>query len=174
MVIWIIGLSGSGKTFLSKNLLKSLKKKFKKIKWIDGDQFRKKFSKDLGYSLKDRKKNSNRMRRYCKQYEEKKYIVICSILSVFRDHQRSNRKFFKEYIQVFIQVNSSLLIKRNSKKIYSFNKNIVGKNINFPKPYKSDITINNNFKKSFLKSNKLIIDKIYEKVSNKNFKSYKK
>ena len=114
------------------------------------------------------------MRRYCKQYEGKKYIVICSILSVFRDHQRSNRKFFKEYIQVFIQVNASLLIKRNSKKIYSFNKNVVGKNINFPKPYKSDITINNNFKKSFLKSNKLIIDKIYEKVSNKNFEGYKK
>ena len=109
----------------------------------------KNFLKIWDIHLKIEKKNSNRMRRYCKQYEEKKYIVICSILSVFRDHQRSNRKFFKEYIQVFIQVNSSLLIKRNSKKIYSFNKNVVGKNINFPKPYKSDITINNNFKKSF-------------------------
>ena len=57
MVIWIIGKSGSGKTYFSKHLIKNLKKKIKnKIIWIDGDKFRKKFSKDLGYSLTDRKK----------------------------------------------------------------------------------------------------------------------
>ena len=56
MVIWIIGKSGSGKTFLSKRLYKKFREKNKKVVWIDGDKFRKKFSKDLGYSLIDRKK----------------------------------------------------------------------------------------------------------------------
>ena len=88
MVVWIIGLSGSGKTFLSRNLFSELKKQHKKVKWIDGDKFRSKFSKDLGYSLTDRKKNSIRIRNYCKEYEKKNYIVICSILSIFKDHQK--------------------------------------------------------------------------------------
>ena len=93
MVIWIIGLSRSGKTFLSKNLLKSLKN-LKKLNGLMVINLEKNFLKIWDIHLKI-EKNSNRMRRYCKQYEEKKYIVICSILSVFRDHQRSNRKFLR-------------------------------------------------------------------------------
>ena len=54
MVIWIIGKSGSGKTYLAKILKKKFNKKLRKIKLIDGDKFRKIFSQDLGYSLKDR------------------------------------------------------------------------------------------------------------------------
>ena len=51
MVIWIIGKSGVGKTFFSRLLYNKLKEKVKKVAWIDGDKFRNKFSKDLGYSL---------------------------------------------------------------------------------------------------------------------------
>lgn len=171
MVIWIIGLSGSGKTFLSRNLLFQLKKKYKKVKWIDGDEFRNKFSKDLGYSLNDRRKNSNRIRKYCKEYEKKNYIVICSILSIFQDHQKKNKKYFNNYFQIFIKVSSKILMKRNNKKVYSKNKNIVGIDIDFPKPYKSDIIITNNFKYSFLKKNIKIIKRINERLQKTNLKS---
>ena len=40
MVIWIIGKSGSGKTFLAKKLCDAFSKISKKIKWIDADKFR--------------------------------------------------------------------------------------------------------------------------------------
>ena len=56
MVIWIIGLSGSGKTYLSKKILKKISKNEKFIH-LDGDEFREYISKDLGYSLKDREIN---------------------------------------------------------------------------------------------------------------------
>ena len=36
-----------------------------------------------------------------KKMERKKFLVICSILSIFKDHQKENRKVFKKYIQVF-------------------------------------------------------------------------
>ena len=55
MIIWIIGLSGSGKTKLSKELFKSKIINSNFIS-IDGDEFRQSISDDLGYSYKDRKK----------------------------------------------------------------------------------------------------------------------
>ena len=56
MVIWIIGLSGSGKSFLANKIYKRLVKENKKTIFIDGDDIRKFITYDLGYSVKDRKK----------------------------------------------------------------------------------------------------------------------
>ena len=41
-IIWLTGLSGSGKTTISKSLYKHFKKNKFKIYHIDGDNFRKK------------------------------------------------------------------------------------------------------------------------------------
>ena len=49
--IWFYGLSGSGKTYASKLILKENKNSF----LIDGDDVRKFLSQDLNYSLQDRK-----------------------------------------------------------------------------------------------------------------------
>jgi len=164
MVIWIIGRSGVGKTYLSKNLYKKLKKKIKKIVWIDGDEFRKKYSKDLKYSTSDRKENSKRIQAFCKKKENKNTMVICSILSIFKSHQKKNHKFFSKYIQIHIKANLKKIMLRNNKKIYSKNKNVVGKDLKFPKPYKSHIEITNYFNNNFLKNIKKIEKKIYEKL----------
>ncbi len=166
MVIWIIGKSGSGKSFLAKNLIKNMKKiyKKKKILWIDGDDFRKKFSSDLGYSLLDRKKNSKRIQNRCKIFEDKSYLIVCSILSIFKNHQKRNRRLFKNYIQVYIDVATEKLSKRNSKNIYANKKDVVGKDIKFPTPYKSDIIIKNNFDSRYLKNIKKINKLIDEKL----------
>ena len=69
MIIWIIGKSGSGKTYLMKKLFKKLKNK-KKIFLLDGDEFRKYISFDLRYSYKDRKKNSKRIQNFCKYMDK--------------------------------------------------------------------------------------------------------
>ena len=50
MVIWVIGLSGSGKTTFANELYKSLKNKKKFIK-IDGDVIRDLFQNDLTGSI---------------------------------------------------------------------------------------------------------------------------
>ena len=165
MVIWIVGMSGSGKSYLAKRLKKKITILSNKIKWIDGDKFRERYSKDLGYSLKDRKINSRRIQKHCLKYFKKGYIVICSILSIFPSHQKKNAKIFKnKYFQIYIKVSIGKLKKRDNKKIYSKKKQVVGKNIIFPKPYKSDLVIKNNFNKSFLKNLRPIVNKIYEKI----------
>ncbi len=163
MVIWIIGLSGSGKTFFADKIYKKLKKKTDRLIWIDGDEIRQNFTFNLGYSLKDRKKNSSFIRKLCLFLESKGFVVICSILSIFPSHQRSNKKLFKKYIQIYIKANLQKLKKRNSNKVYK-KKNVVGVNIKFPKPYKSNFTINNNF----FDNNEDLINKIANKVNVKN------
>ena len=164
MVIWIIGKSGSGKTFFSQNLIKFLKrKKIRNIFWIDGDKFRRKYSKDLGYTLVDRKKNSKRIQSLCLSKEKSK-IVITSILSLFKDHQRQNKKKFSNYIQIYIKAETKSLLKRNIRKVYSNSKNVVGVDIKFPEPYKSNYVIKNNFDRKFLKTSKKIYKDIHESI----------
>lgn len=166
MVIWLIGKSGSGKTFFAKKIYKIFKKKIKTI-WIDGDKFRAVYSNDLGYSIKDRKENSKRIQNHCLKYELKNYLVICSILSIFKSHQKKNKVIFRNYFQVFIDAKQDRLEKRNNKMIYTKNKSVVGRHIKFPIPYKSNLKIENNFR--FYKKNlKLIIKKLNEKLSKDN------
>ena len=100
MVIWIIGLSGSGKTYLSKKLFQRFKGK--KI-LVDGDIVRKYITYKLKYTETDRKKNSILISDLCKFLETQNFLVICSILSIFRDHQKSNRKKFSNYFQIFLK-----------------------------------------------------------------------
>jgi adenylylsulfate kinase-like enzyme len=164
MVIWFIGKSGCGKSFFSKKLFFFLKNKYKSKFFflLDGDEFRKYISSDLGYSKLDRKKNSLRLINFCRYLDSQDVNCVCSILSIFPNHQKKNRVFFKKYLQIYIKADSQLLKKRNNKKIYS-KKYVVGKDILFPKPYKSDLTIENsfeNYRSNFLKIKNLILKRI--------------
>lgn len=159
MVIWIIGLSGSGKTYLSKKILSKINGK--KI-LVDGDMVRKYITYNLKYSLNDRRKNSILIADLCEFLESQGFTVICSVLSIFPKHQKLNRTKFNNYFQIYIKSEFSKLKERDNKKVYSNNNNVVGKNIKFPTPYKSDLIIENNFK---LYSQKKI-DRIIKKISN--------
>ena len=141
MVIWIIGLSGSGKTYLAKKVFSKIRGK--KI-IVDGDTVRKFITYNLKYSKKDREKNSQIISDLCEFLENQGFTVICSILSIFTKHQKLNRKKFNNYFQIYLKSNISDLKKRNNKNVYS-KENVVGKKIKFPKPYKSDLIIKNNF-----------------------------
>lgn len=154
MVIWIVGKSGSGKTFFSKKIFKILHKQ-KKCFLVDGDEVRKYLNYDLKHNLLDRKRNSKRIQDLCLYLEKKNYIVICSILSIFNSHQKQNRKIFFKYKQIYLKVDQSIFNKRKSK-LSRLKKNIVGKDLKFPNPYKSDLIINNDFKNSKSKVKKMI------------------
>ena len=160
MVVWIIGLSGSGKSFLANKIYKKLINKRKKVIWIDGDDVRKYITYDLGYSIADRKKNSKLIADLCKFLENKGFIVICSILSIFKDHQKINRKKFKKYLQIYIKSNLEKLKKKNNNNVYQNKRNVVGKNITFPTPYKSHFIIDRDNKINYSKTFKKIISRI--------------
>ena len=91
---------------------------------------------------------------------------MCAILSIFPSHQKKNRSLFKKYLQISIEVEKDDLIRRNSKFIYK-KKNVVGKQIKYPKPYKPDLLIKNSFNKDYEKNLKKIFKLINAKYKNK-------
>ena len=149
MVIWIIGLAGAGKTVIGKELYNELKKKYSNIVFLDGDIIREIMGNDLGHTIEDRKKNSDRICRLCKTLDEQGIHIICSILSLFHESQEWNRQNYKQYHEIYIDVSMDILIKRDQKQLYTkaLNgniKNVVGLDISFEHPKKPDYIIHNN------------------------------
>ena len=163
MVIWLIGLSGSGKSTFGKIVYKKLKKKRKNTVWLDGDMVRKIYNDNLGFTNKDRETNAKRLSNLSKFLSDQKINVVGSVLSNFPKWQKWNKKNIKDYNQVYIKVSLKNLLLRDKKDLYKkalkkMKKNVVGVDIKFHEPNNSDLIIDNNIKtKNFNKiSNKLI------------------
>ena len=168
MVIWLIGLSGAGKTTLAKKVVNESNMTGSKTILIDGDIIRKIFNNDLGYSLDDRLKNAvQRICQLCKFLDDNGINVVCAILSIFPQSREWNRKkILKNYYEVFIDTPIEQLIERDVKGIYKKYRegkisNVAGMDIEFPIPENSDLIIKNNkFEKELLDHSSFLVNLI--------------
>jgi cytidine diphosphoramidate kinase len=150
MVIWLVGLSGSGKTTVAKELTQQLRKSGKTVVLVDGDEMRSIFEFDqmpANYTLEGRRRNAERILAVCKWLEGQGVDVVCSILCIFPDILRANREVFPDYVEVFLDVALDVVKKRDVKGLYAAREhgetqNVVGIDIEFPKPTNSDLTFN--------------------------------
>ena len=124
--IWFYGLSGSGKTYISKNL----KKKIKNSVIVDGDNVRKLVSKDLGYSQKDREIQINRIFGISKIIIESNKFPIIS--TVFMNKKVINLCKKNKIICVMVMRDNFIDIKKRHK-TYKNKLNVVGEDIFFGK-----------------------------------------
>ena len=120
--LWLFGLSGSGKTYLSKKISKKIKKAF----IIDGDEVRKFINFDLGYKKSDRIKQNKRVLGLSKIVIKNGYYPIIS--SVYLDP-----KVFAEAKKNKIRVVNVFRSKKFTNQKLKNNKNIVGISIKQPK-----------------------------------------
>ena len=166
MVIWLIGLSGSGKTTLAQQIVTGANKEIKTTILIDGDVIREMFGNDLGYSMKDRLLNAQRICQLGKFLDEQGINVVCAILSIFPETREWNRKNIKNYYEVFIDTPIDTLVGRDSKGIYGkYMKgeisDVAGMDLKFPIPEQADLVIDNDHSKSDLLS---YADRIIERI----------
>jgi adenylylsulfate kinase-like enzyme len=141
MVIWILGLSGSGKTTLAKIINNKLK--IKKFLHIDGDSIRKIYEKKLGYTIKDRHTNAERISRLVKFLSDQNINMIVSVLSNFPKWLKWNRVNIKEYFEIYLKTDLKILKKRRPNLYSGKIQNVVGVDIAFNEPKKTDMTVNN-------------------------------
>lgn len=120
--IWIFGLSGSGKTYISKKISKKIKNSF----IIDGDEVRKLISFDLGYKKSDRVKQNKRVLGLAKIVIKNGYFPIIS--SVYLDP-----KIFRQAKKAKIRVVNVIRSKNLTNLKLKNKKNIVGNHIKQPK-----------------------------------------
>ena len=144
---WFYGLSGSGKTYISKILHKKIKKSI----LVDGDNIRKLISTDLGYSKKDREIQIKRIFGICKIIIASKKIPIAS--SVYFNKELSQLCNKHSIIPIFVErTNFHKIIKKH--KTYKNKKNIVGRDIFYSKFRK--IKLINDNTSSFFKKHKIL------------------
>lgn len=160
-LIWITGLAGSGKTTIAKKVFNKIKKKHLNSVFLDGDDFRAIMQDELGFGLKDRKKNAWRIARLCSFLTSQGINVICSTMSLYKEIHAYNRKHNRRCFEVFIEVDMDELIKRDKKGLYSAAlkgkiKNVTGIDLPYDKPRNAIVFKNNNRKEIMSNVNKIL------------------
>lgn len=151
MVIWLIGLSGSGKTTIGKEVYRLLKKEAPNTVFLDGDHVRNIFKAtdpNESYTLAERKKNADRICELCLWLDGEGINVVCCILSLFEESREYNRRTYSKYFEAFIDVPMDILEARDTKGLYAEaksgkRKHVVGVDIPFTPPSAPDLVIDN-------------------------------
>lgn len=107
-VIWLTGLSGSGKSTIAKAIEKDLHQMGYFTKLLDGDNIRTGLCKDLTFSESDRKENIRRIAEVAKLFVEGGVICICSFVSPTESIRNMARDIIGEEDFKLVFVNASL------------------------------------------------------------------
>ncbi len=120
-VIWMTGLSGSGKSTIANALEKKLLKMNYHTFILDGDNIRLGLNKDLGFTDADRVENIRRVGQVAKLMTDAGLIVIVAFISPFQSDRDLVRQIMdkKEFFEVFIDTPLSVAEQRDVKGLYA-------------------------------------------------------
>jgi adenylylsulfate kinase len=119
-VIWIVGLSGSGKTTIALGLEKKLNKMGYLTQVLDGDNIRTGINNNLGFTQEDRIENIRRIAEVNKLFLNCGIICINSFISPTQEIRGIARKIIgkDDFIEVFANTPLSVCEKRDIKGLY--------------------------------------------------------
>lgn len=119
-VIWLTGLSGSGKSTIANMLEKKLIAQARHSYLLDGDNVRHGLNKDLGFTDADRVENIRRVAETARLMLDAGLIVITSFISPFRAERDMARTLFDEgeFIEVFVDASLEICEQRDPKGLY--------------------------------------------------------
>jgi adenylylsulfate kinase len=121
LVIWLTGLSGSGKTTIARTLEPKLKELGFKTELLDGDVVRKELSPELGFTKEDRERHARRVVYLCKLLSRNGVISIVSLISPYREFRANARKEIDvngNFVEVYVKCSLESCIKRDPKGLY--------------------------------------------------------
>lgn len=114
---WLTGLPGSGKSTLAIGFADAMREIGEPCLVLDGDEARKGFCCDLGYSARDRSENVRRLGEVAKIGVQSKIVVVVAAISPYaKDRLQVRERFVAgRYIEVFINASASVCGRRDVK-----------------------------------------------------------
>jgi adenylylsulfate kinase len=98
IVLWMFGLSGSGKSTIARALENDLYFKGIQTKLLDGDNLRTGVNNNLKFSLEDRVENIRRSAEISKLFMENGNVVICSLVSPTVEIRKQAKKNYRKWV----------------------------------------------------------------------------
>ena len=119
-VVWLTGLSGSGKSTIANQATEALHGQGVRTFILDGDNIRHGLSKDLGFTDADRIENIRRIGEVAKLMLDAGIVVITAFISPFRAERDLVRQLFsaEDFDEVFVLASLSEAEARDPKGLY--------------------------------------------------------
>ena len=118
-IVWLTGLSGSGKSTILKRLYKILKNRKLKVKKIDGDFFRLKNKNKNSFTKSNIIKNNTSVIKYIIKIKKDYDIIIVALISPLQKIRKFAKKTFnKNYYEIHVHCSINTLKKRDTKSLY--------------------------------------------------------
>ena len=120
-VLWLTGLSGSGKSTIANAIEKKLAGMNRHTFLLDGDNVRHGLNKDLGFTDADRIENIRRVGEVARLMTDAGLIVITAFISPFRAERTMVREMMQpgEFVEVFIDTPLNIAEQRDVKGLYA-------------------------------------------------------
>jgi adenylylsulfate kinase len=121
-VIWFTGLSGAGKTTLSRSVSQQLIEAGHKVEILDGDEVRENLSRGLSFCREDRDENVRRIGFVARLLARNGVVVLVSAISPYRQSRNDVRGALERdelrFVEVFLRAPLEVLIERDVKGLY--------------------------------------------------------
>ena len=147
-VVWLTGLSGSGKSSTADALEKKLHSLGYKTYTLDGDNIRHGLNNDLGFTDADRVENIRRVAEVAKLMADAGLVVITAFISPFSSERDYARQIVAddEFIEVFVDAPLEVCEARDPKGLYKKAragqlKNFTGIDSEYQKPKNPEIVL---------------------------------
>jgi bifunctional enzyme CysN/CysC len=120
-VVWLTGLSASGKSTIAKLVEAQLHAAGHHTYMLDGDNVRHGLNHDLGFTDADRVENIRRVGEVAKLFVDAGLIVLCAFISPFQAERRMVRDLVGggEFIEVFVDTPIEECRRRDPKGLYA-------------------------------------------------------
>ena len=174
IVIWITGLSGSGKTTIAQVLEMELHKRGYLTKLLDGDNVRTGINNNLSFSEEDRKENIRRIAEVSKLFMKGGVILINCFISPTKEIRDQAREIVgeKDFFEIYVNTPLEVCEERDIKGLYAkaragLIKNFTGIDSPYEEPENPSVEIKTT-ECSISESVQIILDKLLLRIEYKN------
>jgi len=120
-VIWLTGLSASGKSTIATELERELFDQGKLAYVLDGDNTRQGLCSDLEFSPEDRRENIRRVREVVRLFADAGIICITAFISPYRADREEARRLVPQgkFIEIYLNAPLAVCEQRDLKGLYA-------------------------------------------------------